>query len=95
MTESEIVSRLRAQYGAPGPTRWIVVLFVDEAGNVGGYRAGMAIMDSPISYFDAAGALVGTFHIFGPAADNDAANAALERIRAGFPIERPLDLSGW
>ena len=91
MTELEITPRLRAQYGEPGPARWIVVLFVDEAGQVGGYRAGLAIMDSPISYFDADGNLLGTFHIFGPPAENDAAQAARARLQASYPIERPLE----
>ena len=90
MTESEIAPRLRSQYGVPGPAPWIVVLFVDEAGNVGGYRAGLAIMDSPISYFDVGGALLGTFHIFGSPEDNTAAQAALSALKTRFPIERPL-----
>jgi len=92
MTEAEIAPRLRAQYGQPGPAPWIVVLFVDGGGAVGGYRAGMAILDSPISYFDATGALLGTFHIFGPPEENAAAEAALAELKARYPIERPLAL---
>lgn len=90
MTEAELVPRLRAQYGQPGPARWIVVLYVNDAGEVGGYRAGMAIMDSPISYFDADSNVLGVFHIFGPAAENEKANAALAKLQARYPIERPL-----
>ena len=92
MTESEIVPRLRAHYGAPAPARWIIVLFVDAVGNVGGYRAGLAIMDSPISYFDAEGGLLGTFHIFGPPEDNATAQAALAELQSRYPIERSLAL---
>jgi hypothetical protein len=90
VTELEILPRLHAQYGVPGPARWIVVLFVDEAGNVGGYRAGLAIMDSPLSYFDAAGTPLGTFHIFGTPEENAAAHAALAALQTRFPIERLL-----
>ena len=92
MTESEIVPRLRAQYGVPGPARWIVALYVDESGAVGGYRAGMAILDGPVSYFAADGKALGTFHIFGDPDENASAQAALARLLERYPIERPLAL---
>ena len=91
MTEAELATRLRPQYGRPGP-QWIVAVFVNEAGEVGGYRAGMAIMDSPISYFRADGTPLGVFHIFGDSEENAAAQAALDTLRVSYPIERPLVL---
>ena len=89
MTEAELAPRLRAQY-ASGPARWIVVLFVNDAGEVAWYRVGMAIMDSPIAYYRADGTPLGVFHIFGDPAENARAQTALDELRATYPIERPF-----
>ena len=83
-------ARLSAQYCQPGPARWLVVLYTDEAGNVGGYRAGMAIMDSPIGFFRADGTPLGSFHIFAPPEENAKAQVAIDALRASFPRERPF-----
>jgi hypothetical protein len=83
--------RLAAQYCQPGPGRWIVVLYVDDAGNVGGYRAGLAIMDSPIGFFRADGTPLGSFHIFAPPEENAASKAAIDELKARFPNERAFE----
>ena len=87
---SELEQRLIAQY-RNGPGRWIVVLYVDERGTIGGYRAGMAIMDSPIAYYSADGTTIGVFHIFAPPGENEKYAAAIAELKQRFPIERPLE----
>jgi hypothetical protein len=87
-----VEARLRAQYGQPGPARWIVVLYVNADGEVGGYRAGMAIMDSPVSFFDADGTLIGVFHIFAPAGENAKYQRTIDALVASYPIEQPFDV---
>lgn len=82
--------RLRAQYGTPGPASWIVVLLCDASGEVGGYRAGLAITDSPIAFYRADGSFVGTFHAFSPEENVEHA-PAIEELRRLFPYERPFE----
>lgn len=84
--------RLVAQYGVPGPAPWIVVLLLAESGEIGGYRAGLAILDSPVDYFLADGTHVGRFHVFSPE-ENAKDEAAIADLRRRFPGERPFDPS--
>jgi hypothetical protein len=91
-TSDTLAARLRAQYGQPGPAHWLVVLYVNAAGDVGGYRAGVAILDSPISYFHADGTSIGMFHIFAPEGENAKYQPAIDALTARYPIEQPFDV---
>jgi hypothetical protein len=90
MQADTLEARLAAQYCQPGTARWIVVLYTDDAGNVGGYRAGLAIMDSPIVFYGADGTALGSFHIFAPPDENARSKAAIDALKERFPNERPL-----
>jgi hypothetical protein len=83
-------ARLASQYCKEAPAPWIVVVYTDDQGIVGGYRAGMALMDSPVSYFRADGTPVGIFHVFADPAENAKHKPAIDELHARFPHERPF-----
>jgi hypothetical protein len=72
--------------------RGSLTMFRDDQGRIGGYAAHSTVMDSPIHYFDALGKPLGTFHIFGDAAENKKTQKIVDALKEKFPHE---DDAGW
>lgn len=66
------------------------MIFKDRGGDIGGYQVTTSILDSPVHYFDALGAPLTMFHIFGPDAERTAADRIVKALRAAFPLQERL-----
>lgn len=66
------------------------MLYVDDAGTIGGYRVSMKVMDSPVHFYAADGTSIGFFHIFAKPEENAAYAPAIDALKARFPHERRL-----
>lgn len=73
-----------------GPATYGVMIFKDRSGDIGGYQVTTSILDSPVHYFDALGAPLTLFHIFGPDAERTAADRIVKALRAAFPLQERL-----
>lgn len=73
-----------------GPATYAVMVFKDRGGDIGGYQVSTSIMDSPVHYFDAVGAPLTMFHIFGDQAERAAAQRIIKALRATFPLQERL-----
>ena len=73
-----------------GPERYGVLVFKDRSGDIGGYQVSVSILDSPVHYFDALGAPLTMFHIFGPDAERTAAQRIIKALYAAFPRQERL-----
>ena len=74
---------------APNALYSVLVLQAPD-GRVGAYVLRPRIMDAPIPYLDPDGEPIATFAIFDDDASKQAASAAIDRLRAAYPIEVPL-----
>jgi hypothetical protein len=66
------------------------MVFRDRGGDIGGYQVSTSILDSPVHYFDAVGAPLTLFHIFGDQAERVAAQRIIKALREAFPLQEQL-----
>lgn len=78
--------RILARY-CSGP-RSNVNALEDDAGNLGGYAVTGPVMDGPVTYLDANGDEVGTFHIFSKPQTTEKVPGTIAGINARFPRSR-------
>jgi hypothetical protein len=62
-----------------------VQTLANASGHIGGYAVSETIPDAPITFFDAAGNTVGSFHIFSEPQTTETTPGAVERLRTSYP----------
>ena len=83
--------KILTQYCAPP---FQVTLMKDKEGNIGGYMVNRTdVMDTPVTYFDAQGEPLASFHIFASDAEKKAASSKIDELRKRFPLESRVDCS--
>lgn len=90
MTNGETPARARVleTYGSGPPCR--IFELCDATGAVGGYVVTGLVMDGPVTYLDANGSWLGTFHIFSDPQKTEVAAGAIDALTKAFPNQRAL-----
>lgn len=90
MKSKEVPPKIIREYCPQVEGGMLVRVLKDPEGNIGGFIVNAPIRDSPISYLDANGEFLTSFHIFGPPKEKEAASKIIERLMKRFSHIEPL-----
>jgi hypothetical protein len=67
-----------------------VTILKNAEGYIGGYVVTPPIADSPVSYLNADGNFLTSFHIFASDEEKKTASLIIEKLRKSYPKEEPF-----